>query len=184
MQCKNCSNHLGWMFSSNILQPRCFYGLAKIGFKVLIKKKASSEYEFPEAYDSSYTSYASDFIPLQEDVQSSKMETDGSCVVQEDRLWNNKQVYKRYRERKSVKSFINRSYKFFALKIVFQESIFTCMGYYCCNVSGSLNDSCSSNIYLTIERFQHIFHFNSNQPVSILFLLKFNKNKLLQIPMF
>ncbi|KAG5885420.1 hypothetical protein JTB14_036069 [Gonioctena quinquepunctata] len=30
MHCKSCSNHLGWRFTSTILRPKCFYGLAKI----------------------------------------------------------------------------------------------------------------------------------------------------------
>lgn len=36
MQCKMCSSHLGWKFSSSHLKPESFYGLAKTGFDVKI----------------------------------------------------------------------------------------------------------------------------------------------------
>lgn len=42
MKCKNCPNHLGWKFTSTMLRPRFFYGLAKIGFKVVINNKKAS----------------------------------------------------------------------------------------------------------------------------------------------
>ncbi|CAG9861496.1 unnamed protein product [Phyllotreta striolata] len=48
MQCKNCHNHLGWQFTSNTLRPRCFYGLAKVGFKIVIQK--DSDFELGEYY--------------------------------------------------------------------------------------------------------------------------------------
>ncbi|KAJ8956095.1 hypothetical protein NQ318_016548 [Aromia moschata] len=66
MQCKSCNNHLGWRFTSTMLRPSCFYGLAKSGFKVVIHKKLSPEFlsEFPERFQSRGTSFASDYTPV------------------------------------------------------------------------------------------------------------------------
>ncbi|RZB40108.1 cereblon [Asbolus verrucosus] len=41
MQCKMCSSHLGWKFSSVSLKPDSFYGLAKSGFDVKIVDEGS-----------------------------------------------------------------------------------------------------------------------------------------------
>ncbi|KAJ8963546.1 hypothetical protein NQ314_005551 [Rhamnusium bicolor] len=63
MQCKTCNNHLGWRFTSTMLRPSCFYGLAKSGFKVVIHKRTTPECEFPEYYESG-TTYAVEYIPI------------------------------------------------------------------------------------------------------------------------
>jgi cereblon len=41
MQCKMCSSHLGWQFTSANLKPDKFYGLAKNGFDVKIVTEAA-----------------------------------------------------------------------------------------------------------------------------------------------
>ncbi|XP_074041953.1 E3 ubiquitin ligase component cereblon isoform X2 [Leptinotarsa decemlineata] len=61
MQCKSCANHLGWRFTSTNLRPQSFYGLAKIGIKVIIYKKIDSKDE--EEINSRPTSFTRDYIP-------------------------------------------------------------------------------------------------------------------------
>ncbi|XP_018571182.1 protein cereblon isoform X2 [Anoplophora glabripennis] len=63
MQCNFCNNHLGWRFTSTILRPNCFYGLAKSGFKVVIHLKAPSEEEQMEIFQGGRMTYSRDYIP-------------------------------------------------------------------------------------------------------------------------
>lgn len=43
MQCTFCNKHLGWKFTSNNLNPKEFFGLAKSGFKILCQTPTIQE---------------------------------------------------------------------------------------------------------------------------------------------
>ncbi|XP_057658364.1 protein cereblon [Diorhabda carinulata] len=64
MQCNSCHNHLGWQFTSNTLRPRCFYGLAKVGYKVVITNRSNSSDEFLELINSRTISFSNDYISI------------------------------------------------------------------------------------------------------------------------
>lgn len=59
IQCKKCSNHLGWRFTSNTLNPKCFYGLAKSSFKIVVLVEIDEEIDVEEFH--CRRSYAKDW---------------------------------------------------------------------------------------------------------------------------
>ncbi|XP_072382319.1 protein cereblon [Diabrotica undecimpunctata] len=62
MQCKSCENHLGWKFSSDLLRPSSFYGLAKGGFKVVICDRSGPDYS--PYVKTKHVSFSRDYIPI------------------------------------------------------------------------------------------------------------------------
>ncbi|CAG9814866.1 unnamed protein product [Phaedon cochleariae] len=63
MHCKICSNHLGWKFTSDVLRPKAFYGLAKNSFKVIIHKKPSSDHDH-DLWRCERNTFTNDYIHL------------------------------------------------------------------------------------------------------------------------